>query len=222
MEDGMKLTADDIAYLRQAAARDHYNPDDALKVFNYESSGRPDVWGGKGGKYYGIFQAGPAERAQFGIDTKNPSAKNQIDAFGKFLASRGFKPGMGLQDLYSTVLAGSPGHYNRSDGAGTVAQHVAKMSGGSPLAYSGSSKAQPSNIGELIGLLDAERSAPAAEPVPMPTVPTGLVGIRKAAMGLADEAQDEQDDQDIAAFQQAMLDFHNRNHAQALGLLGGE
>jgi hypothetical protein len=56
----------------------------------------------------------------------------------------------------------------------------------------------------------------------MPTVPTGLVGIRKAAMGLADEAQDEQDDQETAAFQQAMLDFHNRNHAQALGLLGGE
>lgn len=212
----MKLTADDIAYLRQAAARDHYNPDDALKVFNYESSGRPDVWGGKGGKYYGIFQAGPAERAQFNIDTKNPSAKNQIDAFGKFLAARGFKPGMGLQDLYSTVLAGSPGHYNRSDGAGTVAQHVSKMSGGAPLAYSSTSKAQPSNIGELIGLLDAQQPAP--EPVPMPTVPTGLIGIRKAAMGLADEGQDEEDDLQ----QQAMLDFHRQNHAKALGLLGGE
>jgi hypothetical protein len=123
---------------------------------------------------------------------------------------------MGLQDLYSTVLAGSPGHYNRSDGAGTVAEHVANMSGGSPLAYSSSTKAAPTNIDELIGLLDAQQPAP--EPVPMPTVPTGLIGIRKAAMGIADEGQDEEDDLQ----QQAMLDFHNKNHAKALGLLGGE
>jgi len=125
----MKMTAEDIDYLRQASKRDGYNADDALKVFEYESSLRPDVWGGRGRNYYGIFQAGPSERAQFGIDTKNPSAKNQIDAFGKFLHARGFKPGMGRMDMYSTVLAGSPGHYNRSDGAGTVAQHVARMQG---------------------------------------------------------------------------------------------
>ena len=216
------MTPEEIAYLRAKSQAAGYNADDILKVMNYESSGRPGVWGGKNDQYFGLIQFGPAERKQFGVNTAKPSAQNQIDATMKFLASRGFKPGMGLQDLYSTVLAGSPGHYNRSDGAGTVAQHVAKMNGGAPLAYSGTSKAQPSNIGELIGLLDAERSAPASEPVPMPTVPTGLVGIRKAAMGLADEAQDEQDDQEAAAFQQAMLDFHNRNHAQALGLLGGE
>lgn len=214
------MTPQEIAYLRSKAQAAGYSADDLLKVINYESSGRPGVWGGKNNDYYGLIQFGPAERKQFGVDTKNPSATNQIDATMKFLAARGFKPGMGLQDLYSTVLAGSPGHYNRSDGAGTVAEHVAKMSGGSPLAYSSGSKAAPSNIGELIGLLDAERSAPA--PVPMPTTPTGLIGIRKAAMGLADESQDEQDDQDTAAFQQAMLDFHKRNHAQALGLLGGE
>jgi hypothetical protein len=37
-------------------------------------------------------------------------------------------------------------------------------------------------------------------------------------MGIADEGQDEEDDLQ----QQAMLDFHNKNHAKALGLLGGE
>ncbi|NBX51155.1 hypothetical protein EBT25_14815 [bacterium] len=37
---------------------------------------------------------------------------------------------MGLMDMYSTVLAGSPGHYGRSDGNGTVAQHVANMVSG--------------------------------------------------------------------------------------------
>jgi len=125
----MKLTPADIEYLRKAAARDNYNPDDALKVFNYESSGRPDVWGGKNGKYFGIFQAGDSERKQFGIDTKHPSAQNQIDAFGKFLSARGYKPGMGLLDMYSTVLAGSPGHYNSKDMNGSVLSHVARMTG---------------------------------------------------------------------------------------------
>jgi hypothetical protein len=210
------MTPQEIAYLRAKSQAAGYNADDILKVMNYESSGRPGVWGGKNNDYFGLIQFGPNERKQFGVDTKNPSAQNQIDAAMKFLAARGFKPGMGLQDLYSTVLAGSPGHYNRSDGAGTVAEHVAKMSGGSPLAYSSSPKAAPTNIDELIGLLDAQ--SPAPKPVPMPTVPTGLIGIRKAAMGIADEGQDEEDDLQ----QQAMLDFHNKNHAKALGLLGGE
>ena len=125
----MKLTPADIEYLRKAAARDHYNPDDALKVFDYESSNRPDVWGGKDKKYFGIFQAGDSERKQFGIDTKHPSAQNQIDAFGKFLTARGYKPGMGLLDMYSTVLAGSPGHYNAKDINGSVLSHVARMTG---------------------------------------------------------------------------------------------
>ena len=125
----MKLTPADIEYLRKAAARDHYNPDDALKVFDYESSNRPDVWGGKDKKYFGIFQAGDSERKQFGIDTKHPSAQNQIDAFGRFLTARGYKPGMGLLDMYSTVLAGSPGHYNAKDINGSVLSHVARMTG---------------------------------------------------------------------------------------------
>jgi hypothetical protein len=219
----MKLTPDDLAYLRQAAERDHYNADDALKVFSYESSNRPDVWGGKGGKYFGIFQAGPSERAQFGIDTKNPNARNQIDAFGKFLSARGYKPGMSLMDMYSTVNAGSPGHYNASDGNGTVASHVARMSGSNPLSYAAMPQNEaPKNITELIGLLDHKRSSPQPAPVASTLEPSGLIGIRKAAMNIADEAMDENDDQEMQPFKQAMLDFHKRNHAQALGLLGGE
>lgn len=219
----MKLTPDDIAYLRQAADRDHYNADDALKVFSYESSNRPDVWGGKGGKYFGIFQAGPSERAQFGIDTKHPSARNQIDAFGKFLSARGYKPGMPLIDMYSTVNAGSPGHYNASDGNGTVSSHVANMSGAKPLSFAGSLQNQaPKNITELIGLLDDNRAPSTSAPIAASLEPAGLIGIRKAAMNLADEANDENDDQNIQPFKEAMLEFHKRNHAQALGLLGGE
>lgn len=125
----MNLTSNDISYLRQKASEKGYNADDLLKVINYESSGRPDVWGGKNNQYYGLIQFGPEERKQFGVDTAHPSATNQLDAAFKFLDARGFKPGMGLLDLYSTVNAGSPGHYKASDGNGTVASHVAAMQG---------------------------------------------------------------------------------------------
>jgi hypothetical protein len=125
----MNLAQTDIEYLRKQAAEKGYNADDLLKVINYESSGRPDVWGGKNNQYYGLIQFGPEERKQFGIDTVHPSATNQIDGAFKFLDARGFKPGMGLLDLYSTVNAGSPGHYKASDGNGTVASHVAAMQG---------------------------------------------------------------------------------------------
>jgi hypothetical protein len=125
----MNLAQTDIEYLRQKAADKGYNADDLLKVINYESSGRPNVWGGKNNQYYGLIQFGPEERKQFGIDTVHPSATNQIDGAFKFLDARGFKPGMGLLDLYSTVNAGSPGHYKASDGNGTVASHVAAMQG---------------------------------------------------------------------------------------------
>lgn len=150
------LSSKDIAYLRDRAKSSGYNADDILKVINYESSGRPDVYGGKGGKYFGLLQFGPEERKQFGVDTVHPNAQNQIDAGFKFLAARGFKPGMGLMDLYSTVLAGSPGHYNRTDGAGTVAQHVGRMQGDAPSAPMdiapaiNNAPAKPDDIGSLI------------------------------------------------------------------------
>ena len=143
------MTPQEIAYLQAKAKTAGYNPDDLLKVINYESSGRPNAWGGKGGNYYGLIQFGPNERKQFGVDTKNPSAVNQIDATMKYLEARGFKPGMGLMDLYSTINAGSPGHYNASDGNGTVASHVARMNGEQPtmpgfsLAYAPETESPP-------------------------------------------------------------------------------
>lgn len=127
------LTPEDIAYLHQAGKAKGFTPEDTnglLDAIRYESSGRPDIWGGKGNKYFGLIQFGPNERAQFGVDTQNPNARNQIDAAYNFLQARGYKPGMGLLDLYSTINAGSPGHYNASDRPGmTVAKHVAAMGG---------------------------------------------------------------------------------------------
>lgn len=118
-------------YLVQQARAKGINPLDLATIISHETGGKfnPDVWGGKGGRYYGLLQFGDNERKQFGVNTLHPSAENQIDAGLKFLETRGFKPGMTRTDMYSTVLAGSPGHNDRADQNGTVAQHVAAMGG---------------------------------------------------------------------------------------------
>lgn len=226
----MPLSPEDIAYLRAAAARDGYNPDHALKVFDHESSFRPNVWGGTGNKYFGLFQAGPSERKDYGVDTVHPSARNQIDAFGRFLHGRGFKPGMGLEDMYSTVLAGSPGHYNRSDGAGTVAQHVARMQGGgAPSLKTGapSSGIDPAALAAL-GYADTQPSGLPAKQDPIGDMLSSSEPQENPIAGLLTQLaeQDKQAQEEAQAKQEALqrqlMDFHNARHGLAVqGLLGG-
>jgi hypothetical protein len=149
------MNNEDIAYLRQGAQQRGYNADDMLRVINYESSGREGVWGGKNNGYYGLIQFGGPERAKYHIDTQHPNAHNQIDGFFQFLNDRGFRPGMSLLDMYSTVNAGSPGHYNASDGNGNVRSHVARMMHMSPL-------------GATMGNAVASNGAPTDGNVPIP------------------------------------------------------
>jgi len=209
------MTPEEIAYLQAKAKTAGYNPDDLMKVIHYESSGRPNVWGGKGNDYFGLIQFGPNERKQFGVDTKNPSAFNQIDATMKYLSARGFKPGMGLMDLYSTVNAGSPGHYNASDGNGTVASHVARMSGekstpGFSLAYAPQTEDIPA------GPLSIESIIQQTEPVAKkPNTITGL-------LQQLDETNKQPEEPDYnEEMKKQMMDLHNRVHEASLqGLLG--
>lgn len=206
------MTPDAINYLRQKAQAAGYNADDLLKVMQYESSGDASRWGGKGGNYFGLIQFGPNERAQFGVDTKNPSEQNQIDATFKYLSARGYKPGMPLIDLYSTINAGSPGHYNASDGNGTVASHVAKMMGQSvpttAMSYAPTS-AQPVQSSQPKTIEDLLKSPQSTE------LASGLLGLRKANTQMA---QQEDDD-----FNKIMQDFHQREHMASMqGLLGGQ
>lgn len=203
------MTPEAINYLRQKAQAAGYNADDLLKVMQYESSGDASRWGGKGGNYFGLIQFGPNERAQFGVDTKNPSEQNQIDATFKYLSARGYKPGMPLIDLYSTINAGSPGHYNASDGNGTVASHVAKMMGQSvpqatpAMSYAPASQPAPQTIEDILKTPQATDLA------------GGLLGLRKANTQMA---QQEEDD-----FNKIMQDFHQREHMASMqGLLGGQ
>lgn len=120
------FTGENADVLRQAAKELGTSPEDLATVISYESKFRPGVHGGTGNRYQGLIQFGPSERAQFGANDKQ-TFKEQMPAVVRFLKTRGFKPGMGLEDLYSTINAGSPGHPNASDGHGTVRSHVAKM-----------------------------------------------------------------------------------------------
>lgn len=120
--------------IRSTAKRIGANPVDLATVVHYETGGKldPNMMGGKGNNYMGLIQFGPEERKKYGI-TKDMGITAYMEKAGDFLIDRGFKPGMGILDLYSTVNAGAPGLHNRSDslpGAkvrNTVATHVQKM-----------------------------------------------------------------------------------------------
>lgn len=134
-------------YLIARATAAGYDPTHLAAIMQYESGMNPYRWGGKDGNYYGLIQFGPTERRTYGI-TPDSNFYQQTDAALRFLADRGYKPGMGLLDMYSTVNAGSPGHFSASDGNGTVSTHVQNIQSRLPqaqawLGQTGDSTPQP-------------------------------------------------------------------------------
>lgn len=102
---------------------------DLLTLISYETAGTfsTGIIGGKDNLYQGIIQFGPEERAKYGV-TGNETFAEQFEKAKQFFIDRGYKPGMGLLDLYSIVNAGSPGRYEASDRPGsTVRTHVQAM-----------------------------------------------------------------------------------------------
>jgi hypothetical protein len=102
---------------------------DLLTLISYETIGTfsTGIIGGKNNLYQGLIQFGPEERAKYGV-TGNETFEQQMDKVYQFMVDRGFKPGMGLLDMYSIVNSGSPGNYNASDRPGsTVTTHVRDM-----------------------------------------------------------------------------------------------
>jgi Peptidase M15 len=108
---------------------------DILTLFSFETGGTfsVDQVGGKGNAHLGLIQFGPAEQKKYGV-RPGMSATEQLGAVEAFLDDRGFKPGMSLMDMYSTINAGSPGKANASDAAnggtwGTVGDKVTHQMG---------------------------------------------------------------------------------------------
>ena len=122
--------------IAKSAERLGINPEHWAAAISYETGGTfsTSKWGGKGGAYLGLIQFGPWEQQHYGV-TPGDSFEKQLAAAEQFMKDRGLKPGMGMLDIYSTINAGRPGLYHRSDRPGmTVASHVAEILGGDHMA----------------------------------------------------------------------------------------
>lgn len=85
-------------------------------TFNPQQKGPVTQWG----QHEGLIQFGEPQAAKYGVDFSSSEAAlmSQLGADGavaNYLRDNGFEPGMGFADLYSTINAGGPGRYNRTD-----------------------------------------------------------------------------------------------------------
>jgi len=115
---GGGMSGDLPFFIKREADRLGIDPVDLATAISYETGGTfdPAAKGPKTkwGRHIGLIQMGEPQRKQYGYDP-NGSLDSQMSAVGNYLADRGVKPGMKLLDVYSTINAGAPGLYNRSD-----------------------------------------------------------------------------------------------------------
>jgi hypothetical protein len=118
--------------IKNEAQRIGADPQDLATVMSYETGGTFDLWKAgpttKWGQHRGLIQMGEPQRQKYGY-YKGMSVEDAVHASANYLVDSGFKPGMGLLDMYSTINAGAPGLYDRSDAAaggapGTVRDKV--------------------------------------------------------------------------------------------------
>lgn len=105
------LRPEDRAAVYETAKRLQIDPYELGAVIHKESGFNPNVWGGAGGKYYGLIQFGTTERGEAGLNPKRIGSytiREQLPHVEKWLAGRGYRPGMGVQKLYATILGGNP------------------------------------------------------------------------------------------------------------------
>lgn len=167
--------------IRATAGRLGIDPSDLATAISYETGGtfNPGLWGGKGGNHLGLIQFGQEERAKYGA-RPDQTPVEQMSAVENYLKDRGVKPGMGLLDVYSTINAGRPGLYNRSDAAnggapGTVLDKVTGQMYGHRMrakALLGDESAAPAPAPVATAAAPAAPSAPVSAGVaPVPPSP---------------------------------------------------
>ena len=118
-----------------SAQRIGADPLDYATVMSYETGGTfdPSIRGGAGKRHIGLIQFGIPEQQKYGAN-QGQSFEEQLPAVEGYLTDRGYKPGMGILDMYSTINAGRPGRYDASDAGnggapGTVADKVNNQMG---------------------------------------------------------------------------------------------
>ncbi|WP_182422301.1 phage tail length tape measure family protein [Aureimonas sp. ME7] len=104
--------------LRDGANRIGASARDLGAVISFETGGKfsTSIRGGANNNHIGLIQFGKAEQAKYGAAI-GQTLSQQMDSVVAYLQDRGFKPGMDIYDLYSTINAGRPGRYNASDAA---------------------------------------------------------------------------------------------------------
>lgn len=89
----------------------------------------PNIRGGAGDKYYGMIQFGPYEQKKY-LDQSRMGQYTRAEQMPKavqFLTDRGYKPGMGIDRAYATVLGGNPNvSLNEKDSFGTSVTGASK------------------------------------------------------------------------------------------------
>lgn len=194
------MTPELAGAIRATAERIGADPADLATAISYETAGTFDPWKAgpttQWGQHRGLIQWGEPQRKQYGV-TQDMPVDQQMQAVGQYLQDRGFKPGMGMMDLYSAINAGSVGRYNASDanngGApGTVADKVNNQMAG-----------HRQNALRLLGM--AQASAPVAAPAgsPQSQASPGPMPLMPGASA-SSESKDEASNPTISAIQQQL------------------
>jgi hypothetical protein len=103
------LSPQDKAAFLQTSRNLGLNPYEFGGLIQFESGFRPNIWGGEGGNYLGLIQFGPGARQEVGLPSKDMTIAEQLPYVEKYFQQRGYKPGMGIEKAYATVLVGNPG-----------------------------------------------------------------------------------------------------------------
>jgi hypothetical protein len=132
------LTQADKEAVRAVARNLRMDPNELGALILQESGFRPNVWGGGGNNYYGLIQFGGPERQEVGLDPNkigNYTVAEQMPHVERFFKGRGFKPGMGIQKAYATVLGGNPNAniYAQDSNKTSVASAAPRMARGGDL-----------------------------------------------------------------------------------------
>ena len=122
------LPAADRQAIFDAAKKLGLNPYEFGGFLSLESGTNmdPNIVGGAGGRHKGLIQFGQNEQQKYGIQGPQTRA-GQIPKVLQYFEDRGYKPGMGIEKAYATVLGGNPGvSLNAKDSFGTSVNSAAK------------------------------------------------------------------------------------------------
>ena len=168
----------------------------------------PNIVGGAGGRHKGLIQFGQSEQQKYGIQGPQTRA-GQIPKVLQYFRDRGYKPGMGIERAYATVLGGNPNvSLDAKDSFGTSVNSASKRfkPGGDLYA----------NAQRVLGdPLDSMATPPAPQ---LPGAPAGTTTAEKIDKGnnLADlivrkviEARSKSQDQsqNINPFLQGLMSY---------------